>query len=334
MPLDLVVSDLLLPIEAPEAMRAHRLPALESWLARADVRRLPQRGIVPCLAAAFDLPEPWAVAAVTLAADDAPREGHWLRADPVHLRLGQDAAALHDASILEITRDEAHALVASLQAFFAGDGLEFLAPKAERWYVRVPEAEVPRTVPLAQALGRNVFGLLPQGSGRLNWQGAITEAQMLLAAHPVNARREAEGRPAINSVWFWGEGAAPAQVRSPYALVCADEPFAAGLARLSGTRGTAAPAGFDAIDAVRAEESVLVVLDGLGSAWRRGDEAAWTRAASEFEGRWIAELDRALRRFERVSLVLPGPNDTLVATFTPSMRWRWFRGRKPLASHA
>jgi len=334
MPLDLVVPDLLLPADAPEALRAWRVPALESWLARGVVRRLPHRGTAAALAAAFGLGEPLPIAAVTLAADDRPREGHWLRADPVHLRVGQDAVTLHDAANLDVGRDEAHALVAALQAFFAPDGLEFVAPTPERWYVRVPEGEIPRTVALPDALGRNVFGLLPEGGGRINWRGAITEAQMLLATHPVNERRESEGRPQINSVWFWGEGAAPEAVQSPYALICASEAFAAGLGRLSGTRTVPAPSGFDAIDAVREDESVLVVVDTLGAPLRRGDGEAWTRASGELESAWFAEIDRAIRRFERVSLVLPGPNDTLVATLTPSARWRWFRGRKPLSTHA
>jgi hypothetical protein len=51
------------------------------------------------------------------------------------------------------------------------------------------------------------------------------------------------------------------------------------------------------------------------------------------EEAWFGEIDRAIRRFERVSLVLPGPNDTLVATLTAGTRWRFFR-RKPLATHA
>ena len=295
---------------------------------------MPHRGVAAGLAAAFGLAEPLPIAAVTLAADEGPREGTWLRADPVHLRVGQGAVTLHDSSVLDVSRDEAHALVAGLQAFFASDGLEFIAPTPERWYVRVPEGEMPRTVPLTDVLGRNVFGLLPQGSGRINWQGAITEAQMLLATHPVNERREAEGRPPINSVWFWGEGAAPPDVRSPYALICASEAFAAGLGRLSGTRTVASPSGFDAIDAVREDESVLVVVDTLGAPLHGGDPQAWTRAAAELEHAWFAQIDRALRRFERICLVLPGPNDTLVATLTPTARWRWFRGRKPLSTHA
>ena len=133
MPLDLVVPDLLLPVDAPQALRSQRLPALESWLARGLVRRLPHRGLEAALAATFGLPAPAPIAALTLAADDAPRAGGWLRADPVHLRVGQDAVALYDAGILKVTRDEANALIAALQSLFADDGLEFVAAKSERW---------------------------------------------------------------------------------------------------------------------------------------------------------------------------------------------------------
>jgi hypothetical protein len=334
MPLDLLVPDLLLPVDAPEALRSQRLAALESWLARGHVRRVPQRGLEAALSAAFGLPGPAPIAAVTLAADAGSGRGTWLRADPVHLRVGQDAVALQHCAFLGVTRDEANALVAALQQHFTSDGLEFHAPTPERWYVRVPAGEMPRTVPLPEALGRNVFRLLPEGSGRINWPGAITEAQMLFSQHPVNQARESAGRAAINSVWFWGEGDLPAEVASPYALVCADEPFAAGLGQLAGVRTVAAPRDLAAIDAVREDESVLVVLDSLTTALRQGDGEAWKREARALEDTWFAEIDRAIRRFERVSLVLPGPRDTLIATLTAATRWRWFRSRKPLATHA
>lgn len=334
MPLDFVVPDLLLPPDAPAAMRELRLPWAERWVARGDAHRVALRGLDSWLARAFAVPEPLGIAATTLAADGQLRAGHWLRADPVHLRIGQDAVALHDASVLDVTAAEAAELVAALQAHFEGDGLEFIAPAADRWYVRVPDGEVPATTPLASAIGRNVFGLLPKGSGRINWAAAITEAQMVLASHPVNAAREDAGRPAINSVWFWGEGEAPARVVSSYALVHARDAFARGLGRLAGTRTLPPVEGFALIDAVRATEWVLVVEDRLTCALRSGGEAAWANAATSLDDSWFAHLGEAARRFDGVRIVLPGPRDTLVATLSPQSRWRLFRARKPLATHA
>lgn len=333
MPLDLLVPDLLLPVEAPEAMRALRLPALERWLARAEMRSVPHATLRSVLAQAFELSAPAPFAAITLAADAAAREGAWMRADPVHLRIDQNAIALHDAAVLEVTLDEALALAAALNAQFRADGLEFMAPVEERWYVRVPDGEVPRTVPLDEALGRNVYGLLPSGTGRINWPSALTEAQMLLAAHPVNERREADGRPAINSVWFWGEGERPAALARPYALICADDAFARGLGRLSGTRLAPRPAGPEGIEAVAAGESVLAVLDLLTTPLRAGRQGEWAAAAQALDERWFARIAQAIERFDGVNLILPTGRDTRVAHLGRGARWRWFRGRKPLSSH-
>jgi hypothetical protein len=333
-PLDLLVTDLLSSPESRALLSALRLPALERWVARADLARRPEKSASGLLASAFALPSPPPVAAIALADDREPREGGWIRADPVHLRIEQDAVALHDPAVLDITRAEADSLLASLQALFAPDGLEFHAPSPERWYVRVPEGEMPRTVPLEDAVGRNVFGMLPRGTGRINWASALTESQMLFAGHEVNARREAQGRPAINSVWFWGEGASPRQVASPYALVCSDDPFARGLGRLSGTRVAPRGRSIAQVDAVAEGESALVVLDELTAPLRRGDAEAWRRAAERMEADWFEGLGAAIDRFEAVRIILPAGGDTLVATLGAASRWRWYRPRKPLHAHA
>jgi hypothetical protein len=332
-PLDLLVPDLLALGDDPSALSELRLPALERWLARADSVRRPERRAIGLLADAFSLPSPPPVAAITLAADGTQASGGCLRADPVHLQMRQDAVALHDSAVLGVTREEADALVAELQRHFGAEGLELLAPVPERWYVKVPSQELPTTVALDAALGRNIHGLLPLGHGRINWPSALTEAQMLLAGHEVNARREAHGLPEINSVWFWGEGALPARVARPYALVYADEPFARGLAVLSGARVAGLPRGPSALDAVAAGETALVVLDGLTAPLRRGDIAAWREAATRLDDAWFMELAAAIERFDAVRIILPARNDTLVANVTAGSRWRWLRRKKPLAAH-
>jgi hypothetical protein len=343
MPLDLLVADLLLPPDAPTALRATRLPHLEKWLARADAAKSPSRGAAGALASLHGLPAPAPIAAISLAGEkigDRPQFSagqkmevcprfSWLRADPVHLRIDHDAVKLHDGSILGVSRDEAEELIAALQAHFAPDGLEFFALAPDRWYVRVPEGESPRTTPLPHALGRNVFGLLPEGTGRFNWRSALTEAQMVMSTHAVNARREEEGKLAINSVWFWGEGAAPASVEKRYSLVYANDSFALGLAALSGARLAAPPATLAAVDF---DDAVLVAIDTLTPPLNRGDAAAWQQGAALLERDWFATLGDAIERFGEVRVILPADTGTIVATLTPAARWRWFRARKPLTA--
>jgi hypothetical protein len=332
-PLDVVVPDLLLPAEAPAALRAVRMPALERWIARADRGRVDRDGRHAWVAHAHALPEPLPVAAITLAADDAPREGSWLRADPVHLRIEMHGATLHDASVLDVQGEEAAALVAELQAFFRADGLEFMAPHPSRWYVRVPPSELPQTTPLDQVLGRNVSASLPRGSGRIEWRSAITEAQMVLSTHAVNVHREQAGQPQVNSVWFWGGGATPAIAARPYSVIYADDAFTRGVARLAGTRVAELPRTFDAIDAVASGENALLVLDALSAAWDRGDEAAWKEAAAAIDA-WFVHTGSALERFGEVRIVLPSAGPARVFTLKPSSRWRLFRRGKPVNADA
>jgi hypothetical protein len=333
MPLDLVVPDLLLPAGAPARLAAARLPHAERWLARAELATEPAAGALAWLAAAHGLAEPAPYAAIALAGEGRDAAGEWLRADPVHLRVDQDAVILHDASVLDLAREEADALAAALRGHFARDGLVLDAAAPQRWYVRVPEGERPVTVPLQRANGHNVFGLLPRGSGRINWPALLTEAQMLLGPHDVNAARE-PARPAANGVWFWGEGTLPAAVARRYALVHTREPFALGLARLTGAEARQPPASLADVDLVRAGESALAVLDTLTAPLNRGDEDAWLAAAAALDERWFASLEKAIARFDAVRLVLPAGDRVRVATLTASARWRWFHRRKLVAAYA
>jgi len=333
-PLDLLIPDLLLPADAPPPFRELRLPVLEKWLASAEVTRVEARSARDFLANAFGLPQPAPVAPVSLAGEGSTFEGPWLRADPVHVRVSPNGATLHSAAVLDIGREEAEALTAALSAQFAGDGLEFHAPSSDRWYVRVPRGEVPRTTPLDAALGRNAFALMPPATPAINWPAVLTEVQMVLAAHEVNARREREQRPAVNSVWLWGGGEAPVSVTSPYAAIYADEPFACGLGILAGTPPSKVPAGMNEVAGGAGAPSALVVIDTLTRATRRGDAERWSEEANRLESAWFAGFSAALGRFGRVRAILPGARGTLVATLRKPPPWHWIRKPAALSTYA
>jgi hypothetical protein len=331
MPLTLLVPDLLPPADAPVAMRTLRLPLLERWLARADARREAHSGTA-WLLEQWGLDAAAPVAALTLAADGGPREGCWLRADPVHQRVDRDALVLHDAAVLALTAEEADAAIATLNDFFAADGLEFIAPAAGRWYVRVPADEMPRTVSLDDAVGRNPFGMLPTGGTRLKWRAIFSEAQMLLSGLPLNAVRESEGRPALNALWFWGEGEWPSTLSRPFGWVAADDVVARSLALASDCALQPLPPGIAGLAARQAD--CLVVLDALRVPLRRGDTGAWLAAAQALERDWFAGIGDALGAFGRIRIVLPADRDTAVFDIGPGARWRLFRRSLALASHA
>jgi hypothetical protein len=114
---------------------------------------------------------------------------------------------------LGLSSAEAAALCRSLAPLFGDAGMELSAPHPDRWYLRLPiGAPTPRLVPPWRALGDDLRVHLPQGPEAARWLRLQNESQVVLHAHPVNARRAAAGLPAVNSLWFWGAGARPARV--------------------------------------------------------------------------------------------------------------------------
>jgi len=323
--LDLLIPDLL---RAPGALSAPPLPSLEKWLARAEIARVPG-GAIAWLGTAFGLAHPVPVAAI-----ETGGEGAWLRADPVHLRVVREGVQLMPAAALGIAGDEAGALVEALNAHFREDGLVFVASAAGRWHVRVPADELPRTLAPEEARGREVALVFPEGSGSISWRRALTEAQMVLAVHGVNERRESAGKPAVNSVWFWGGGSLPAHAASPYRWIASTDAFVRGLGRLTATPAATLPATIADIPDFPQGGAMLVELAGLQAAIDSADAEAWRDEALRLEREWFARLGSVIARFGRVRLVLPAEGDTLVATLEGSARWRLLRGAKPLASYA
>ena len=332
MPLTLLIPDLLPPADAPEAMRSCRLSGIETWLARADASRQPGTGSA-WLLRQWGLDAQAPVAALTLAADGGPKEGAWMRADPVHQRVDRNALFLHDASVLALTRQEADAALGELNDFFAVDGLEFVAPSPERWYVRVPAGELPRTVPLEEAVGRNPFGMLPEGGTRLKWPSIFSEAQMLLAKLPFNVARESAGRPTFNAVWFWGGGRYPFDLPRSFACVAATDPLARALALASNCAVQSLPAGIAQLPS-RESQECLAVVESLRAPFHRGEVDGWLAAASDLEQQWFENLGEALDAFGRIRVVLPSERDTAVFDIASGARWRILRRARPLASYA
>jgi hypothetical protein len=156
---------------------------------------------------------------------------------------------------------------------------------------------------------------------------------MTLSSHEVNVRRGA-AKPAVNSVWFWGEGARPAKLPARYGVIYADDAFSLGIARLSDVEGRATPARVDILSHGGDGGAVLLVITSLARALSRGDEAAWITTAQMLDQKLFAEMGAAIARFGTVRIVLPTQTNTRVATLGSGSRWRIFRSRKPIAGYA
>jgi hypothetical protein len=337
----LLIADMLPPPAlGSEPYRDLRLPALETLLARGDVALKPalERDAWLCRAFGAARQHDWPVAALTLAADGVePQHYYWLRADPVEVRVDRSRLMLA-GGVADLEAAEARDLVAALNRHFARDGITFLAPVPQRWYLRLSHTPGIVTTPLVRAVNRDIDRHLPQGDAALDWHRILNEAQMVLHAHAVNAAREARGAATVNSVWLWGGGTAPAVARPVFAAAWGDDILTRSLAAAAGIVQRSLPDRGELwlAEAAATDNHHLLVCDRLSDALRTGGIAAWREQLATLERDWMAPLLAALRsrKLSGVTLVASNSANLLEATLTPSQLWRLWRRAQPLASHA
>lgn len=193
-------------------------PAVAGLLGRAERLADGVAGEREQLARHFDiLPRGWPMAAIGRQHEsgDASSGQSWLRADPVHVRPDMAGARLMAWGNLDLATDEADAFMQALQPIFGDAGLPITRTTSERWYVALSrELSLPAFAHPADSLGEDLLKHLPEGPEGRRWRLLLTEAQVLLHNHPLNAKRMSRGQLPVNSLWFWGAGTLPISVRS------------------------------------------------------------------------------------------------------------------------
>src|SRR5579863_585963 len=231
-----------------EAAYRPRLPALERLVARAgrqpDVA--PRAFLAPLFGLTLDTLND---APFTHLADGGkPDGGYWLRADPVHLAPDRDQLVLMPESLLQVTSEEMAALAAAFNGVYGAEGWHLEFPHPARGYLRSPAPLTVTTRDPESLAGGPVLDAMPQGRHAAGLKQLMNETQMLFHTHAVNQVREEAGRPAINSLWFWGGGVLPPKSGRKPAQIVTDLPLVKGLARWSGaTLQSPVPGSTDAV---------------------------------------------------------------------------------------
>ncbi|KAF1700675.1 phosphoglycerate mutase [Pseudoxanthomonas suwonensis] len=189
-------------------------------------------------------PDRLPVAALTRRADAGSDAGNslWLRADPAHVAPDLNGVRLLGwGEGLGMDVLDAQALLPILRPLVGDAGYELDAPHPARWSLRSPAGTpLPDFVPPEDAVGDDLFNAIPQGDDAVSrrWRALITEVQVALHQHPWNRARADHGRPAVNSLWFWGAGVAPDSVQSSYMNVRSPDPLLQALAGEAGAATT------------------------------------------------------------------------------------------------
>jgi hypothetical protein len=327
----LVIPDLFLPKDfAAEVSAGLSLPALEKMLGRGNSETPEPAELEILLCELFCVPcQADAPIAPISAAFDGLTAGCWLRADPVHLNLQRNQLLLAG---VQVSSEEAAAFCASLNEYFAGQGMEFFAPLPQRWYVRVDAMPHIRTRPLSQVMGGDVRGALPTGEDAQRWHQVLNEIQMLLFAHPLNEARDARGTLAINSLWLWGAGHSEnLSLLKNYDNVSSDEVLVEMFAAVAGVSSAEWTGQWR-----DTEGRQLLVWTGLRSALQSGDLAAWRSALQDFEIGYARPLWQALRSgtIARLQIDILSGNNIRRVLLTRGDTWAFWRRIKRLAEYS
>lgn len=308
------------------------------------------------------------------AADEAPLAPYMLRADggepgdatwacvqPVHVRIAHDHLVLIDPASLDLSDDEATALLEVARPLIEELGVRIEAPKPARWYLSGDGFGTLAGASPLRASGRNIEIWLPHeahsGERSRAWMKLQNEVQMAWFEHPVNEAREARGLPAVNSIWFHAQGAAR-PVRSPFSRVFSDAAATRGLALTAGVPVGAPPASFaalssleerggtnagdqaarssaanDAHTAAHARNTTLVELDPFSAPYIEQDWARWNEAFAALQDDWFEPALEALQSgaLAELGLTLCGDTGSVTLSITRGDLRKFWR-RRLLAS--
>ena len=300
---------LLLP--ARSRFPAGALPArVATALGRAE-RSLGTAGESAQLRRHFNVqPAGWSVAALTRQNDAGDAAGgFWLRADPANIVPDmQGARLMASAETLRLEPADVDALLPALQPLFAGFGFQLDAPTPSRWYLRLPDdTPLPEFDEPEVVLGDDLFSHLPEGDNGRRWRSLLTESQVLLHQHPWNEQRVAQGKRAVNSLWFWGAGRLPDSVHTAHAQVRSRDALLQGLATLAGVR-------------LGGEQTVDALVD-----------LRQLRSLEQLTGEAISPLLDAIVRGELAELLLDF-EDGSAYRIVRAQRWRFWK--KPVVTLA
>jgi len=318
---DAICDDVLFDLEAP---------TLSLVLGRGDRFVESTTTSLTWLAQTFSTAYPLPVAALRRAAE-APA-GEWLCLDPVHWRVEREGIYLDDPLRLDLSGEEAAALCAAVAPIFAPWGaLSVSAPG--QWELCLSRPLMLETRPLPEACGQDPG--LPGGAHAAQWRSLLSEAQIVLHAHPVNREREAAGKPRVNSLWPWGAGKLPSWADSDFTVCWSQDPVVAGLCHLADLPCITPPERFEP-----ASGRVLCHVERLIAPARRGDALAWRLALLSIEQDWLAPILSAIRKGRCSALRIlatgaanvPGAGAALYVCLEPGHLLRFWRRPVPLSA--
>ena len=164
--------------------------------------------------------------AALAAADDGltphPGGAGWGLVQLSHWHADAQQVAVTDPAALRLDEAGARQFFDALAPLFGDDGWALHWGTARRWYATHASLATLPTASLDRVIGRDIDIWLQSHPDARKLRRLQAEAQMLLHAHALNAEREDQGLPAVNSFWLSGTGLTALPDPARRKTVCVD----------------------------------------------------------------------------------------------------------------
>lgn len=230
---------------------------------------------------------------------EAAAQGHDLGPRDVAYRcnlITTDGERLVDYSAGEITSEEGAELMAVIEGKLHTAQIHFFPGVSYRnlmiWSGGTADV---KTTPPHDVMGQPIEANLPVGDAEDRLRGLMWDSYEILRKHPINRRREDEGKNPANMIWLWGQGYAPRLDNFPLAhgvtgAVISAVDLLRGIARIAGLRAPLVPGATGrldtnwagkmaaAVDALAEVDFVFVHLEAPDECGHQGDLEGKIRA--------------------------------------------------------
>jgi len=198
------------------------------WLSKGRLGySAPREEMLLRVLAVIGQPEPTeGLAALRFWGQTGDRSAAWMvAADPVHLEATMTSLKLHALRANEMPATDVRALFEHLQRILGSDHDIDFAHIGIRGYLRGDQQLSSAAVSTDIVDRCDVDEFMPKTEMTAEYHRLLGEMQMALHEHEVNKNRESAGQRAVNSLWFWGGGIAPAKEVRPIPPLFTNDPL-------------------------------------------------------------------------------------------------------------
>lgn len=241
---------------------------------------------------------------------------------------------MKDFSAGHIDTESATELISFLQENLGSGGATFYPGLSYR-HIMVSRGKAlqAQCTPPHDISGKPYEPHLPAGNGGSWLQGLMEVSARLLADHPVNRRRVAEGKAPANMIWLWGQGTAPRMptIEERFGLkgsVISAVDLVKGLGKNAGLKVVEVPGATGWLDTdyeakarytlteLETRDFVYVHVEAPDEASHSGDSAAKVEAIERFDSLLLGTLLKGLDKYPEFRILIMPDHATPLATKT------------------